>query len=124
MGVPPPLLPLLHLPDLLDAARVLGADAPTPAWLDEFRSFTALHLITVAFFGAAMVTAAWLGRCWCETPREARFRRGWGWVVLVYQTWYTAWYFLPAHFTWFESLPLQLCDLAAFVAGLAMITHW
>ena len=31
---------------------------------------------------------------------------------------------MPEHFTWRQSLPLQLCDLTTFIAGLAMVTHW
>lgn len=93
-------------------------------WLDRFVPFTAFHLVTVAVFGGSIAAACWLGRSWKETPREARFRRTWGWVVLAYQAWYTVWYLLPWNFTWEKSLPLQLCDLAAFVAGLAMVTRW
>jgi len=48
----------------------------------------------------------------------------WGWIVLAYQIWYSAWYLMPYRFDWRDSLPLQLCDLAAFVAAFAMITHW
>lgn len=71
-----------------------------------------------------MVGSCYLGRRWRPSWREAAFRRSWGWVVLAYQAWYTAWYLMPSHFQWHESLPLQLCDLAAVVAGLAMVTGW
>lgn len=76
-----------------------------------------------------MIGACYLGRCWKETPREARFRRLWGWTILVYQTFYCIWWLIPPQFDWnkpdfTEALPLQVCDIAAFLAGLAMVTHW
>jgi hypothetical integral membrane protein (TIGR02206 family) len=113
----------------LPAERVLAALAQGGAgaradWLDTFVPFSALHYVTVAFFAALMLGSCYLGRCWRETARERRVRIGWGWAVLAYQSWYTAWYLLPENFTWEKGLPLELCDLAAFVAGLAMVTQW
>ncbi len=96
--------------------------ASTGDWLTTFVPFSLLHFLSVLAFGGLMIGACWLGRRWCETAREARFRRAWGWVVLAYAVGYTAWYLLPSRFDWADSLPLQLCDLAIFVAGLAMIT--
>jgi hypothetical integral membrane protein (TIGR02206 family) len=97
---------------------------PPKTWLHDFVPFTLMHLLTVAAFALAMAGSCYLGHCWRETPREKKFRLGWGWATLAYQTWYTAWYLLPANFTWEKGLPLELCDLAAFVAGLAMVTQW
>lgn len=102
----------------------LLAQAAPFDWRVDFRSFTAIHFLTVAAFGAAMIGSCWVGRQWRGTARERRFRVAWGWVILVYQMWYTAWYLMPWRFEWRVSLPLQLCDLAAFVAGLAMVTSW
>ncbi|MFN0132751.1 MAG: TIGR02206 family membrane protein [Phycisphaerales bacterium] len=101
-------------------------------WVNEFVSFSLFHLLTVCVFGTAMLAACKYGRMCGETPREARFRRGWGWLVIVYQSYYTFGYlfpktlFFPSKFSWEESLPLQVCDLAAFVAGAAMVwqTRW
>ena len=101
-------------------------------WVRDFIPFSLFHLATVFGFAAAMLAACKYGRRCGEGPREARFRRRWGWFVLVYQSWYTLGYlfphvfFFPKEFSWEESLPLQLCDLAAFVAGAAMVwqTRW
>jgi len=71
-----------------------------------------------------MIGSCYLGRCWRETPREARLRRIWGWTVLTYQTLYSIWWLMPARLDWKDSLPFQVCDLAAFIAGLAMVTQW
>jgi hypothetical integral membrane protein (TIGR02206 family) len=108
-------------------SAVLGFTQDAPAaksWREDFVPFTAMHVITVAALAALMLGSCYLGHCWRETPRERRFRIGWGWAVLAYQTWYTLWYLLPENFTWEKGLPLELCDLAAFVAGLAMVTQW
>lgn len=101
-------------------------------WFRDFIPFSLFHMATVFGFAAAMLAACKYGRMFGEGPREARFRKTWGWIVIVYQTWYTLGYlfpkvfFFPKEFSWEESLPLQLCDLAAFVAGAAMVwqTRW
>jgi hypothetical integral membrane protein (TIGR02206 family) len=92
-------------------------------WLDTFRQYTAIHAATVAVLALAMGAACYMGRSWIGTPREDRFRRAWGWGILAFQVWYVIWYLLPWRFHWRESLPLQLCDMAAFVAALAMLTQ-
>jgi hypothetical integral membrane protein (TIGR02206 family) len=96
--------------------------APPGDWLTTFVPFTLLHLLSVVAIGGQMIGACWIGHRCRETPREARFRQAWGWLVLAYALGYTTWYLLPARFDWADSLPLQLCDLAMFVAALAMIT--
>ncbi|QKK09039.1 MAG: TIGR02206 family membrane protein [Planctomycetota bacterium] len=53
------------------------------------------------------------GGCgWCGSGRRSRGRR-----------WRLVWYLLPRNFDWYESLPLHLCDLAAWVAPLALLTQ-
>lgn len=108
-----------HLVNQLSLAQSESFD-----WRTDFKSFTLIHLVTVAAFAGAMIASCWLGRRWRDSTRERRFRLAWGWIILIYQTWYTAWYFMPYRFDWRDSLPLQLCDLAAFIAGLAMVTGW
>ncbi|MBL9032407.1 MAG: TIGR02206 family membrane protein [Phycisphaerae bacterium] len=101
-------------------------------WVREFVSFSLFHLLTVCVFGGTMLAACRIGRGFGDLSREARFRRTWGWVVIAYQSYYTLGYlfprtlYFPKAFSWEESLPLQLCDLAAFVAGAAMVwqTRW
>lgn len=93
------------------------------SWLDEFVPFSLFHLATVAAFGAAMLASCTLGRCWRNSSKEARFRHAWGWAILAFQVYVTIWYFLPSQYELGRSLPLQLCDLAAFVAAFAMLTQ-
>lgn len=94
-----------------------------PDWLHRFAPFTLMHLATAAACVAAMACSCRLGRSWRGTPREARFRHAWGWCILLYKAVETAWYNWPGKFDVAESLPLQLCDLAAPVAALAMLTQ-
>lgn len=122
---------LLHVP--LAQVLAFAADArDANNWVRDFKSFTLFHLITVIVFAATMIASCKIGRTFGEGLREARFRKTWGWIVILYQTYYTLGYlfpkvfFFPKEFSWEESLPLQLCDLAAFVAGAAMVwqTRW
>ncbi len=55
--------------------------------------------------------------------REWRLRLLWVWTTIAWQTMATVWYLLPRNFDWYESLPLHLCDLAAWVAPLALLTQ-
>lgn len=92
-------------------------------WAKKFESFTLFHLIVAGSFSIAMFGAWAIGRRLRNRDSERRFRIGWGYTVLVYKILETAWYNWPGNFDIKESLPLQLCDLAAFVAAAAMITH-
>lgn len=89
-------------------------------WAQDFVPFTLFHLITSLACVAVMVAASIMGLMWRGTPRERRFRTGWAIFVLLYQIFVTIFWFLPGNFTWTRSLPLMLCDLAAFLAALAM----
>ncbi|MCC6676378.1 MAG: TIGR02206 family membrane protein [Phycisphaerales bacterium] len=102
---------------VLTLARAATADD----WWTTFAPFTLFHLVTVLACGAAMLAAAVYGHWHRGTPREIRFRRGWGWCVIAYQVYTTIFY--ASQCTIQRSLPLQVCDLAAFIAGAAMITQ-
>ncbi|MDQ7014014.1 MAG: TIGR02206 family membrane protein [Planctomycetota bacterium] len=54
---------------------------------------------------------------------EWRLRLIWAWTTIAWQTMATVWYLLPRNFDWYESLPLHLCDLAAWVAPFALLTQ-
>jgi len=97
--------------------------AETFDWGKEFKPFTLYHLLMAGSGVVIMMGSWWIGRNWRGTPKEDRFRKGWGWTVVVYKILETVWYNWPSNFDIQESLPLQLCDLAAFVAAVAMITQ-
>lgn len=94
-----------------------------PGWMTEFTSFGMLHGLTVAALLAAMLLSIILGRRWAGTPRERILRSGWAWFTIIWQAHNVVWYFLPSQWDIAESLPLHLCDLAAWVAPLALLTQ-
>ena len=54
---------------------------------------------------------------------EWRLRLVWIGTTIAWQAMALVWYLLPRNFDWYESLPLHLCDLAAWVAPLALLTQ-
>lgn len=54
---------------------------------------------------------------------EWRLRLVWIGTTSAWQAMALVWYLLPRNFDWYESLPLHLCDLAAWVAPLALLTQ-
>lgn len=102
---------------------IVAQAAASAGCLHRFAPFTLMHLATVAACVAAMACSCRLGRSWRGTPRERRFRHAWGWSILAYKLAETSWYNWPGNFDLAESLPLQLCDLAAPVAAMAMLTQ-
>jgi len=91
--------------------------------LASFQPFTVFHALTVLACFAAMAAASGIGRRWRGTERERRFCNGWAYAVLAFQTIISIYWLLPANFDLNYSLPLQLCDLAAFVAPIALLTQ-
>lgn len=90
-----------------------------PAWLDRFHSFSPLHAVVV--LAAALVLASL-----CVTARRDRgsratiIARRWGYFIFAWQTLEVAYY--ASLWDVQVSLPLQVCDLAAWFAGLALVT--
>lgn len=100
------------------------ASGPSPnAWLFHQTTFGPLHIVTVAFLLFLMLGATWLGRTWRKTRREHRLRHLWAWLTIGWQAIAVVWYLWPSHFDLAESLPLQLCDIAAWIAPLALLTQ-
>lgn len=91
--------------------------------LTTFTQFSPLHLATAGLLGFAMGAAAVLGRKWRGTHRELRLRSIWCWFSLIWQIAHVAYWAWPTRFNLAESLPLQLCDVAAWVAPLALLTQ-
>lgn len=89
-----------------------------------FVSFSSVHVATVAVCAALMIGACRLGVTWRGTMRERRLRHAWGWAIVAVKSLETWYWFSPGVYSFEESLPLQLCDLAAVVAALSMLTQW
>lgn len=92
-------------------------------WAFEFSLFGPLHVVTVALLLGAMAASIVLGRRWRGTVRERMLRHAWIGSTLVWQTIAVAWYLWPSHFDMVESLPLHMCDLAAWIAPFALLTQ-
>lgn len=97
-------------------------------WLDEFASFSLFHMVTVGVFVGLMFAGCWLGkRLGVNSRQEIRVRTGIGILIIIFQTYSNIWWLMPARTEvhgLLNSFPLQLCDLAAYTAALALITRW
>lgn len=91
--------------------------------LDAFTPYTLFHLVTAGLMGLMMLAAALAGRTWRGTEREIRLRHMWAWSTIGWQLMAIAYWAQPSHFDLQESLPLQLCDVAAWIAPLALLTQ-
>jgi hypothetical integral membrane protein (TIGR02206 family) len=107
-------------------------DAPPPSltladWLRDFHPYTLQHFVSSAFCALVILAIILYGLALRRRPdsdaAEHRFGRAWGVAILIYQAIETAWWFQPGHFSWGKSLPFALCDLAAWTAGLALVTR-
>lgn len=67
-----------------------------------------------------ILLAAW-GRRWREQPRERTLRQSLAAFILLWQVFVTIWWLLPRNYELGTSLPLHLCDLAAWIAPFALI---
>jgi hypothetical integral membrane protein (TIGR02206 family) len=114
------------------AATAIGGPAAAEApraggWLTTFHPFGIMHLITAGTLALCMITAALLGRLWRRkpetAPRERTLRSAIIWSTILFQAWGFIYYFLPANFNPKESLPLHICDVAAWIAPLALLTQ-
>ena len=92
-------------------------------WGSEFKAFTPYHATMLGLCLLAIVAACVIGLRLRGSAREKRFRVMWGWVVLFYKIAETVHDCWPGRFDLKDSLPLQVCDLAAFLAAGAMITQ-
>ncbi|MCB9841460.1 MAG: TIGR02206 family membrane protein [Phycisphaeraceae bacterium] len=96
---------------------------PAPWWPADFQAFSALHALTVAILALGMGASCVLGRRWRGTAREWRLRVFWSTFTITWTVLATVWYFLPRQFDPMESWPLHVCDIAVWVAPLALLTQ-
>lgn len=83
--------------------------------------FTLLHLVPAGVAVALITGAVWWGRRTRGTAAELRLRYSWAGFAIWMQVVANIYYFHPDRFRWHWSLPLQLCDIAALVAGFALL---
>ncbi|TVQ31663.1 MAG: TIGR02206 family membrane protein [Phycisphaeraceae bacterium] len=99
-----------------------AAAASAGSWLEEFHSFTLFHLVTVAVCAMVMIGICLLGRRWADTARERRLRIGWCAAIVLWQGFAVVWWLLPSNYELGRSLPLHVCDAAAWIAPFALLT--
>lgn len=103
----------------------MPADLPT--WAREFHSFSWMHALSLLWTIGAMVVSCLLGRSLLQRGRpdlEERLAGAWGGFVIAINLWSLIYWNLPAQFNLRESLPLQLCDLAALTTPLVLLSNW
>jgi len=93
-------------------------------YLDTFNAYSLSHAVVMLFITVAVVGACVLGRRWRGTPTERNFRLSWSLGIVVFQAYAIVWFLLPGNMDVRESLPLHLCDLAVWVAAIALVTQW
>lgn len=81
------------------------------------------HLVALASWSLLTAGAVLLGRSLRGTPRAETLRRAVGCLGLLTYAVSCGYYLAPGRFTWSESIPIQLCDLAGLIAPLAIMTR-
>lgn len=89
--------------------------------LDTFRLFSITHLLVVVVFIALTTVLCIVGRRLARRGAERPLSLALGWAGLAVVLAHQAFWMLPTNFTWSRSLPLHLCDVAGFVAPLALL---
>lgn len=97
------------------------ATVPPGSIFEHFEQYGALHGATALTLGVAMGAACVLGRRF-GLVGEARLRTWWAWGIVVFQLVAIAYWLHPSNFDPRESWPLHLCDVAAWVAALTLLT--
>ncbi len=94
--------------------------APPPPWLDSFHSFSPLHAVMVVVAGSVLASLCAAARR-AGGARAKMIARRWGYFIFAWQTLEVGYYARLWDIQ--VSLPLQICDLAAWSAGLALVTE-
>ncbi|MEM7628066.1 MAG: TIGR02206 family membrane protein [Planctomycetota bacterium] len=93
-----------------------------PAFFAEFHAFSLHHAVVIAVCALVVIGLCLLGR-WAGTRAELRLRRAWIAVLIAWQAWMLVWWLLPANFEPQDSYPLHLCDLAVWLAPVALLSE-
>jgi hypothetical integral membrane protein (TIGR02206 family) len=83
--------------------------------------FSPQHLITVIACLFAMILFAAFGRRCKRNDREFNLRRSFALFFIAWQVFTTIWWLLPRNYDVAVSLPLHVCDLAAWIAPFALL---
>lgn len=95
-----------------------------PAWLHAFQPFSVHHVVVLCISALIWGVLLGVGRRWRADPKETLWRRLWGGGIIVTQIATITWWLLPANWEPGVSLPLHVCDLAAWAGAVALLTRW
>ncbi len=110
-------------PTIGDRSGMLGASVPSNDWIIDFVPFSWQHLASSGFFLGIIAVLVVLGLRWRGTPRERRLRLIWGFIALATQTFELYWWCRPEFYQSHISLPIHMCDLAAWFAVFCLLTE-
>lgn len=94
------------------------------AWLDRFHAFGTVHVVVVLVAAVLIAGSCMLGRRWRKHGPawgEPMLRGVWVGFTIGWQGFATLWYLV--HWDLQDSLPLHVCDLAGWIAPLALWTQ-
>jgi hypothetical integral membrane protein (TIGR02206 family) len=99
-----------------------------PTWLSKSAPFTPIHFVSAGTGIAFMIALCWWGMRTLRQPgderRERAMIRSLGWIILATQIAVAILWATPRYWDVTNSLPLQICDLAGFIAAAACLTEW
>ncbi len=110
-------------PPLGDRSGMAGASIPSNDWLADFVPYSWQHVMSSSFFLGIIAVLVVLGLRWRGTTRERRFRLTWGCLALATQSFELYWWCRPSAFLSSVSLPIHMCDLAAWFAVFCLLTE-
>lgn len=96
------------------------AQANLPAWLDSFDQFTPMHAVVVFIAASVLVGLCVLARRGRDGNSATVVAKRWGAFIVAWQTLDMAYYASKLDLQ--VSLPLHICDLVAWLAGLSLLT--
>lgn len=91
-------------------------------WRTDFHAYTREHALCVAVCIAIMVGTALIGRRLRGTESGNRLRMAVAWLGIAYWIGSNAWWMWGPEYSFAQSLPLQVCDLAGLIGPLALLT--
>ena len=109
-------------PPIGDRSGMLGASVPSNDWFVDFAPYSWQHLASSCFFLGIIGVLVAIGLRWRGTRRERRLRLIWGCIALAAQSFELYWWCRPSFFQAHISLPLHICDLAAWFAVFCLLT--
>jgi hypothetical integral membrane protein (TIGR02206 family) len=86
-----------------------------------FRSFSFPHIAALLVISAVIAAGVTAGHAWRGSSRQQRLERGIAVSILLLRAGVFAWNLLPGRLALSQSLPLQICDLAALCSAFSLL---